>query len=478
MAILVYGMNHTTAPLAVRERAAFLVEEMPGAVERLLEVEGVREALILTTCNRTDLVVSAGHAAIGPALRGFLERERRLTADDLDRHCYLHEGAAAVRHVFRTAASLDSMVLGEAQILGQVKDAYAAAAGAAALGTILESLLQHAFAVAKKVRSRTGIARQPVSVAQVAARLARDIFGDLEGRGVLLIGAGEMARLAARHLAGADVGAILVINRSLERAESLAAELGGRALPFDRLFEAMEGTDIVITSTAAPGHVIRLEDAQRLTRSRRGRPLFLIDIAVPRDVDPAVNRLDDVYLYDLDDLQKIADRNLDSRARESSAAEAIVEHETAEYLARLHTLEVAPTIVELRRRLRDLGEEEMRRWRGQLGALSEEQWAALHEMVVSLINKFLHPPTVALKQAARAGTETLRLRLLREIFALGAAAPPADEAVAADAPAGVGGRGPAGGPPGSRVRPGRNARRAPAGAGAPDRARGGPMRGR
>ena len=434
MPILVYGMNHATAPLAVRERAAFLTDEMGRAVERLLLVDGVREALILSTCNRTEIVVCARDAETGRGLRDFLARERRIEPQELDRHCYLHAGIDAVRHIFRTASALDSMILGEAQILGQVKDAYAAAAAAGALGTLLESLLQRSFGVAKKVRSRTGIARKPVSVADAASQLARDIFGELAGRGVLVVGAGEMARLAAQHLAGSGVEAIVVANRSLARAEELARDLGGRAVPFDRLFDAMQEADIVITSTSAADHVVGLEQGQRLARARRGRPLFFIDIAVPRNVDPRINGLDNVYLYDIDDLQAVVHRNLDSRLRECAAAEEIVEAETGAYLAWLNALEVGPTIVELRQRLHDLGDEEFRRWRGRLGPLSEGQLEAVREMTMSLINKFLHPPTVALKQAGRDGTETLRLRLLREVFGLGpdgagpAAAP--DDAVA------------------------------------------------
>lgn len=426
MPILIYGMNHQTAPLAVRERAAFLSDEMPRAAERLLAVEGVLEALVLSTCNRTELLVSARDEVVGPALRDFLARERRLDGEELDRHCYLHAGAEAIRHMFRTAASLDSMILGEAQILGQVKEAYAAAVSAGALGTQLESLMQRAFAVAKKVRTRTGIARKPVSVAHAAAQLAGEIFGELAGRSVLVIGAGEMARMAVRNLMTAGVAALVVANRSYLRAEELARDLGGRAVPFDRLPEAMQEADIVIASTAAAGHVVGFEDAQRLARARRGRPLFIIDIAVPRDVDPRVEGIDDIYLYNLDDLQTVARRNRDARLRESAAAEAIIDHETGAYLAWVQARQVAPSIVELRRRLHDLGEAEIREWLVRLGPLSGAQEQALRDMTGSLINKFLHPPTVALKQAGRDGGDTLRLRLLREIFDLGPPPGPGD----------------------------------------------------
>jgi glutamyl-tRNA reductase len=277
--------------------------------------------------------------------------------------------------------------------------------------------MQRSFAVAKRVRSRTGIARAPVSVASVAARLARDIFGDLTGRVILVVGAGEMARLAAQHLA-AGGGAVVVANRSAERAEALATELGGRAASFARLLEEMEGADVVIASTAAPGHVVTYDDAQRLGRARRGRPLFLIDIAVPRDVDPRVNTLDNFYLYDIDDLQKVVRANLNGRAYEGQAAEAMVEQETASFLAWLHTRDVAPTIVALRRHLHALGAQELERFHGRLASLTPEQREIVRQMAEALVNKLLHPPTEALKRAARDGAEGLQVRLLRELFGL------------------------------------------------------------
>ncbi|MGH9749892.1 MAG: glutamyl-tRNA reductase [Candidatus Polarisedimenticolia bacterium] len=417
MPILIYGMNHTTAPLAVRERAAFLQDELRGAASRLLSEPGVEEALVLSTCNRTELVVSARSGAAGAAVRGFLRRERRLSEEDLDRHCYLHAGPEAVRHLFRTACSLDSMIIGEVQILGQVKEAYAAAAEAGTLGTVLESLMQRSFAAAKRVRTRTGISRAPVSVASVAARLAHDIFGDLQGRATLVVGAGEMARLVAKHLQGGGA-AIVVAGRSAQRTEELARDLGGRAVSFDRLAGEMERADVVVASTAAPGHVVTYEDAQRVSRARRGRPLFLVDIAVPRDVDPRVNTLDNVYLYDIDDLQKVVHANLNGRAHEGQGAEAIVEHETESFLAWLSARDVAPTIVALRRHLHAFGSEELARFRGRLAELSPGQQEVVRQLAEALVNKVLHPPTEALKRAARDGADGVRVRLLRELFGL------------------------------------------------------------
>jgi glutamyl-tRNA reductase len=419
MAILVYGMNHASAPLAVREKAAFLPEETAPAAARLAGAAGVEEALILSTCNRTELLVSAEAGGAEGTLKEFLAAERRVTRPELETHCYLRSGRDAVRHVFRTASSLDSLVVGEAQILGQVKEAYSAALLAGAVGTALEGLMQRCFAVARKVRAETGLGRSPVSVGSVAAGLARGIAGDLDRHTVMILGAGEMARLTARRLIGGGVREVVVANRSFERGDELARQLGGRAIPFARMLEEMERVDIVIASTAAPHHVVRFEDAQGLSRARHGRPLFFIDIAVPRDIDPRIHRIDNIYLYDIDDLQGVVRAGLDGRRQETAAAETIVEREVEAYLAWLNALAVAPTIVDLRRRIHDIGAEELSRLRGRLGPLSPEQESVLGELVTSLINKFLHPPTVALKRAAARGSG-LRVRLLRELFGLDA----------------------------------------------------------
>ncbi len=423
MAILVHGMNHLSAPLAVRERVAFLGDEIPPAVARLVVLAEIEEGVILSTCNRTEILVSASSERAGGALAEFLSAEKGVTREELNPHCYTHVEAAAVRHVLRIAASLDSMVLGEAQILGQVKQAYGIAVDAGGVGTVLEGLLQRAFKVAKRVRTETGIARNPVSVAHVAADLAREIFGDLRDNSVLILGAGEMSRLAAQHLLGGGVRSVVVASRTFAHATELAGELGGRAVPFDRMIEELQQADIVITSTASPRPILSRDQVQRVSRTRRGRPLFLIDIAVPRDVDPEVNAIDNVYLYDIDDLQGMAQSNLEERRKETDAAEAIVEAETEAFLSWRRTLEVAPTIVELRRRVEALGRAEMERHQGRLAALGPEPRRLVEEIVAALTNKFLHPPTVALKHAAQTGLGGLRVRLLREIFGLDGHAP-------------------------------------------------------
>jgi glutamyl-tRNA reductase len=431
MPIYLYGMNHVSAPLPIREKAALPHDTLVPAVRRLLSFDGMDEGLILSTCNRTELLVNARASEAPMSLKRFLARERGMDEDQLERHCYLHCESEAVRHVFRVASSLDSMVIGESQILGQVKEAYAAAVEAGGLKTALDALMQRSFSVAKKVRTETGIARSPVSIAHAAAGLARDIFGDLRKSAILILGAGKMGRLAAQHLMRDGVRSAAVVNRSFQRAAVLAAELGGRAVPYDRLFEEMEQADVVVASTSAPHHVVRYEDAVRVSRARRGRPLFFIDIAVPRDIDPRVNDIDNVYVYDIDELKGVVDANRNERQKEADLAEAIVDRETTKYLSWLRTLQVAPTIVDLRRQIHGLGMDELERFRSRLAALDPQQQKTLEEFTISLINKILHHPTQALKHAAARSGAVGPLEFVREIFGLDAR-PPASVAPGGD----------------------------------------------
>ena len=305
MAIVLFGLSHRSAPLEVRERLTFPSDGLAEALRRLTELPLVREGMILSTCNRTELLAhSEGHASRegAEAIRRFLACERNFPPQELDRYCYRMAGRDAVHHLFRVAASLDSLVLGEAQILGQVKNAYQTAQRAGSIGAVLDPLLRRALGVAKKVRSETGIARHPLSVSSAAVSLARTIFEDLEGRRVLLIGAGKMGELAARALVERGADSVVITNRSAPRALELAQSFGGTVEPFERLLETLERVDIVISSTSAPEPILRFEDVARLIRARKNRPIFFIDIAVPRDIETRVNTIDNVYLYDLDDL--------------------------------------------------------------------------------------------------------------------------------------------------------------------------------
>jgi glutamyl-tRNA reductase len=420
MSIILFGLNHRTAPLEVRERLTFPAATLEESLGRLKGLERLKEGMILSTCNRTELVgfTRNGSSDAVEVLRSFLSAERGVPADELDRYCYRMLDREAIRHLFRVAASLDSLVLGETQILGQVKDAYQAALKARSIGTVLDPLLRKALGVAKRIRTDTGIARHPVSISYAAVTLARTIFEDLSGRRILLVGAGKMSELAARHLVERGIRSVLVTNRSFPRAVELAQKFGGEAVPFDRLAEHMEQVDIVISSTAAPHPIIRYDDVLRLIRVRKNRPIFFIDIAVPRDIEPKVNTIDNVYLYDLDDLTGVVAANRAEREAEAKTAEEIVQKEAEAFHAWVRTLDLSPVIVEVRRRLDTFRTDEMERFRSRLSGLSREQQQAVEEMTGSLLNKILHHPIRALKGSVLHANGTDRVRFFQEVFGI------------------------------------------------------------
>jgi len=325
----------------------------------------------------------------------------------LSAHLYEHRDKEAVSHLFRMSASLDSMVVGEPQILGQVKEAFAVARAAGTVAGQLENLLQSAFAAAKKARSETGIGSNSVSIASVAVDLARKIFGSLHGRTVFLVGAGKMSELAARHLVQQGAGAILVSNRTAERARRMAEEFQGTVVPqviaFDQLYEAASRADIVISSTGAPHPIFRPEHGRAFLHRRRNRPMFFIDIAVPRDVDPEMNKLDGIFVYDIDDLQQVAAAHMEERGRQALDAEVLIAAEVERFHKRQRTVNVTPAIVALQRKAEEIRLAEIQRIHSRLGALTPEQFAAVEALTRGIVNKFLHPPMQALKQAARDG---------------------------------------------------------------------------
>ena len=420
MSIILFGLNHRTAPLEVREKLTFPAAALEESLVRLTGLEPVREGLILSTCNRTELLAHTrnGFGDASEMMRGFLASERGFPPEDLDRYCYRMTDREAIHHLFRVASSLDSMVLGEAQILGQVKDAYQAALKARSIGTILDPLLRKALGVAKRIRTETGIARHPVSISYAAVTLARTIFEDLSGRKILLIGAGKMSELSARHLVERGIESVLVANRSLPRAVELAQKFGGEAVPFDRILEHLEQVDIVISSTAAPHPIIRYEDVVRLIRARRNRPIFFIDIAVPRDIEPRVNTIDNVFLYDLDDLMGVVASSRAEREGAARVAEEIVRKEAEAFHAHVRALDLSPVIVGVRRRMDELRAGEMERFRSRLSGLTEEQQRAVEEMTGSLLNKILHHPIRALKGSVHHKDGTDRVRFFREVFGI------------------------------------------------------------
>jgi glutamyl-tRNA reductase len=421
MTLVLIGVNHKTAPIALRERIAISRDDLPETTRALADVPGVSECMIVSTCNRVELLAAVDSP--NADLTAFLHSHFGLDPAELAPHIYDYRDQEAVRHLFRMAASLDSMVVGEPQILGQVKEAFAVARAAGTVSGQLEHLLQAAFAAAKKARSETGIGSNSVSIASVAVDMARKIFGSLQGRTVFLVGAGKMSELAARHLVQQGAGAILVTNRTHERARRMAEEFEGalipKVIPFESVYEAASDADIVISSTGAPHHIFRREHGLAFMQRRRNRPMFFIDIAVPRDVDPAMNKLDGIFVYDIDDLQQVAVAHMEERNREASDAETLIAGEVERFDQRQRTVNLAPAIVALQRKAEEIRQGELHRIQARLGTLTPEQAAAVEALTRGLVNKFLHPPMQAIKQAAREG-DSVRLEALCDAWSVSA----------------------------------------------------------
>jgi len=417
--LLLTGLNHRTAPVEVRERLAVNADQLPGALDALRACPGVDEVMLLSTCNRVEVLAQSGsdRPLDERPLVEALARLRGLDAAALLPHFYTYRGEEALRHLFRVASSLDSMVLGEPQILGQLKDAHAAARQHGALQTALEPVLARAFAVAKRVRNETAIGRNAVSVSYAAVDLARQIFGDLRPRQALLIGAGKMAELAAKHLRRAGCGRIHVTNRTRARAEQMAALVEGDVIDYETFRTRLHEMDIVLASSGAPDYILRKDDLKAVLRKRQNRPVFLIDIAVPRNIDPAVDELENAYLYDIDDLGREVEANRQARQREAEEAEQIIEEEVQRLIVRFRTREVAPVIVSLQQRLDELAHEEMERWRGRLGA-DGERAEALEAYTRSLLNKLAHGPIVEIRRSAALPEGDRILAVIRRMFRL------------------------------------------------------------
>jgi glutamyl-tRNA reductase len=402
--LVLLGINHTTAPIDVRERLSVPAGRLADATRSLLQQPGIREGLILSTCNRIELLTSQEVLAERADLPRFLEEYFAVPAASLAPHLYEYREREAVRHLFRVASSLDSMVVGEPQILGQVKESYSIAREVGAVSSTLEGLLQRAFTVAKKVRSETEIGSSSVSIASVAVDLARKIFGSLQGKTVLLVGAGKMSSLAARHLIQQGASNIVVTNRTQARAETLAAEFLGTTaatsvLAFEQIYEQADRADIVITSTGSGRKLFERSHGRQFLERRRHRPMFFIDIAVPRDVDPRMNEVEGCFVYDIDDLQQVAQANLADRGREAEAAESIVMQEVERYQRRLQSLEAVPAILALQQNAEAIRETEMAKASKRLGSLTPEQQAAVEALTRSLTAKLLHPQLTALRRA-------------------------------------------------------------------------------
>jgi len=401
MKLLITGVSHKTAPVEVREGLAFSEEAAPGALADLRARDGVEEALILSTCNRVEIAIAAADG-YNPRdiVDGFLTGWKAIGLKGWEPYLYRHEGREAIHHLFRVASSLDSMVIGEPQILGQLKAAYAAAHDAGALAGTLDGLVTRAFGVAKRVRSETGIGQMAVSVSYAAVELARKIFGSLAHRVVMIAGAGKMSELAARHLRRSGATEVLVTNRTYERAVEMAKLFEGTAVDYAQFTATLPKADILIASSGAPHYILRKDDMQRVIAARRNKPMFLIDIAVPRNIDPAVNEIDNVFLYDIDDLQEVVNSNLRERRKEADRAEAVVLEEVDRTMARLKAAEVTPTIVGLQEQLEQIRTGEMDKVRRRYGPFTPQQEEALEALTHGIVNKIAHGPISELRNHA------------------------------------------------------------------------------
>jgi glutamyl-tRNA reductase len=410
------GVNHKTAPVEVRERLAIPESRLPEACKRLAEHPSVAEGMIVSTCNRVEFIANMRNGT--GDLREFIREFFEVDLAQFESHLYEFREDEAIRHVFRVAASLDSMVVGEPQILGQVKEAYATARAVGAVRSQLDQLLTRAFAVAKRVRNETAVGSSSVSIASVAVELAEKIFGTLNGKSVYLVGAGKMCELAARHLLAHGAASLFVANRTYDRAIRLAQKFDGQAIEFSRLFDTCDRADIVITSTGSPHFIFKPEHGEKLMALRKNKPMFFIDIAVPRDVDPAMNKIDGLFVYDIDDLQQAVTSHVADRKKEADKAEAIVNGEVDKFHARLQTLDVVPTIVSLQEHLEIIRQAEIDRVRGRLGTMTTDQELAVEALTRGIVNKIMHTPISTLKTAARDPESTTVIDLVRRLFNL------------------------------------------------------------
>ena len=417
--IILLGMNHKTASVDIRECIAFTADETDQALVILRDHPSVGESVLFSTCNRIELLMAVDSQEVGiAAAKHFFSQFKKVPLSQFENSLYQYSGDEAVRHTFQVASSLDSMVVGEPQILGQMKEAYRKATMEKTSGVILNKLLHRTFFVAKKVRTETGIGDHAVSISYAAIELGKKIFGDLEGKKILLIGAGEMAELAVEHLLRNRAGLITVANRTFARGLELAERFSGKAIRFEEIIDAVKEVDIVISSTGSTEYVLKKNQIKEAMKARRNRRLFFIDIAVPRDIDPAINRINNAYVYDIDDLKGIVDENMEGRNREAVKAQRIIDEAVIGYRRWYDTLEVVPTIVSLRGKVEAIARQELNRTLSALDHLSENDKKAIQRMTGALVNKILHEPTAFLKNNGCYGNKSEYLDLTRRLFKL------------------------------------------------------------
>jgi glutamyl-tRNA reductase len=419
MKLLITGVSHKTAPVEIRERLAFREDALAAAMANLKSRDGISEAMVLSTCNRVEIIVTADDAC-DPAtvVDAFLSDQKSVNPAAIRTHLYRHEGRDAIHHLFRVAASLDSMVVGEPQILGQLKNAYAAAKNCNALCGWLDGVVSRAFSVAKRVRSETGIGQMAVSVSYAAVELARKIFGSLSNRTVMIAGAGKMSELAARHLRRSGASHVFVTNRTPERAAEMARLFQGTPVDYTRFTAMLPEVDILIASSGAPHYILHKDEMQRVIAARRNRPMFLIDIAVPRNIEPSVNEIDNVFLYDIDDLQEVVSANLRERMKEADHAESLVVEEVERMMARLKVAEVTPVIVGIQEQLEQIRAAELEKYRRKYGPLTPAQEEAVDALTRGIINKIAHGPISQLRQHATQPEGAQVVAAIRKAFHL------------------------------------------------------------
>lgn len=420
MHLLLLGVSHRTAPVDLRERLDFSSRDVGAAVEALATRSSAAESLVLSTCNRSEIyVASTDPRRSQDEVAAFLSEYHQLPRDVFQPHLFTHRDMAAARHLFRVAAGLDSLVVGEPQVLGQVKDAFQAASERHCTGPLLSKTFHWAFGVGKRVRTETALGEGAVSVSFAAVALARKIFGKLEGRRVLVVGAGEISALTAQHLRSQGVAEIAIASRTAAHAEALATQVGGRTVPWPAMQGAMGEADIVLTATGSQRPIISRADVEAVTGRRRAEPLFIIDIAVPRDVDPAVSDIEQVFLYNVDDLQGIVQENLARRTAEIARAEAIVAEEVTRFTVWQRSRRAIPTVVALRQRFDDIRRAEMQRLEPRLSGLPAEARARLDEVTRLIVEKLLLEPTEQLKALPDEETQAAYTEAVNRLFRLG-----------------------------------------------------------
>ena len=420
MHLIVVGLSHKTAPVEIREKLAVPESRLGEALSRLCTYPGIREGVLLSTCNRVEVysVVDDVEAGYGRIQEFLADTHLSLSSEQLTPHLYWHTGDRAIAHLFRVAASLDSMIIGESQILGQLKDAFEVALGHKTTGVIMNKVVKKAISVAKRVRTETKIAETAVSVSYAAVELAKKIFSNLDEKSVLLVGAGEMAKLAARHLIAQGVQHVRITTRTPQHAIELAAKFGGIPVPFEQFKVEMASADIVLVSTGAAHYIVGADDVERAVEQRGNRPMFLIDISVPRNIDPAVRHVDNAFLFDIDDLKHRVEQNRAERLQEAEKAERMVVEEVGATIEWMKSLEVTPTIVALRNRVDDIKRAEVDKALGRLGHLSQQDRELVENLASSIVNKLIHRTMVTLKSEVNSSNGPAFVEAARRFFHL------------------------------------------------------------